>query len=715
MSAARSKTLSLWFSERTLFRVPRGVIRYVVALGWMAIAFAIRYALTPLVGGYMPFVLFLPAAMLATWQGRWRPGLIALVGGLLLGDFFFLSPAGGALSFHHTELIMLLLYFAAGLTGIMVVEALHRRSERLGVSEASQQGLKEKMTERKQAEAALQESETRLRQLAENIHEVFWLVTPNWEEILYISPAYEEIWGRPCVSLYHSPQSWLEAVVEEDRPAVRATVERGMADASMLPPMEYRITRPDGTLRWIRDRAWPVRDARGNVVRIAGIAEDITERKEATERVARQVQRMELLSEVAAELLCVEDPAQAIEKLFQKLASHGQLDVYFNYLVTGKEDTLELRSYAGISREVAQTMHKTRFGQPVCGLVARERKPVVAAPVQECSGSTGAMMRRLGLRAFACHPLLANGRLLGTLCFGSRTRQAFSEEELEFFRSFCNYVAMGSDRLRLLKETRQRAAELQGAQAQLRAHAKELERRVAERTERLRGSLKSLEGVLYHVAHDLRAPLRAMHSFTELLLQNYAPQLDAVGEDYARRIAQASDKMDTLIRDLLDYGRLAHQNIECTAVDLTALLDQLLAELNPEARNKHAQILLDRPLPVVWGDEKILEQVLANLLVNALKFVAPGNVPHIHLWAETNGQTVRLNVQDEGIGIAPEHQERIFGIFERLHDNEIYPGTGIGLAIAKKGMERLGGRIGVDSQPGRGSCFWLELKPSFIS
>lgn len=262
-------------------------------------------------------------------------------------------------------------------------------------------------------------------------------------------------------------------------------------------------------------------------------------------------------------------------------------------------------------------------------------------------------------------------------------------------------------------EERLRASEerLRLALEQLSRSNEELEQRIKERTISLKESIQSLEGLLYHVAHDLRGPLRAMHSFTDLLMEDYAAYLDSRGKDYGRRIAEASGRMDQLIRDLLSYGSLGHQNVFWAAIDLSTLLERLLDGMELEIKNRRAEIQVGKHLPKVWGDVRILEQVLTNLLTNALKFVSPGVSPHIHIEAKVTGGTVQLTIQDNGIGIKPEYRERIFKVFERLQGSEdVYPGTGIGLAIVKKGMERLHGRVGVESKPGCGSEFWLELK-----
>ncbi|MDB6066651.1 MAG: multi-sensor signal transduction histidine kinase [Pedosphaera sp.] len=439
-----------------------------------------------------------------------------------------------------------------------------------------------------------------------------------------------------------------------------------------------------------------LRNERGEITSYLSILRDITERRRTEQAIARHGQRLELLSQTAAHLLLGDDPPAAIQTIFQALKEQVQVDVYFNFLVNESGDGLWLHSFAGIPSEVGRDISHLEFGQAICGTVAANRQPLVCKNIQQSEAPVVQMVKDFGIRAYACNPLLVDGRLLGTLSFGSRTKEAFLDEELELFQTLSRYIALALDRWRLLRETRERADEL--------------ERRVAERTAQLQESLSSLEGVLYHVAHDLRAPLRAMHSFTELLLENFAPNLDATGEQYAQIISKAAKKMDVLIRDLLDFGRLGHQQVALKAVDLTARVYSLLAGLDRNSNVRKVEIQVEQPLPKVWGNSQIIDQVLENLLSNSLKFVEPGTIPHIRLWAETHDQTVRLYLQDNGIGIAPEHRERIFGVFERLHSDAAYPGTGIGLAIVKKGMERLHGRVGVESKPGEGSRFWLEFK-----
>jgi signal transduction histidine kinase len=263
--------------------------------------------------------------------------------------------------------------------------------------------------------------------------------------------------------------------------------------------------------------------------------------------------------------------------------------------------------------------------------------------------------------------------------------------------------------LRARSETQAALREATAAREDLRRHAADLETRVAERTAALQEVNAELESFSYSVSHDLRAPLRAMQGFAAALLEDQADRLDATGRDHARRIVAAGARMDAAIQDLLAYSRLAHAELRLESVDVEALVEELVAHMETEIRGRNARVAVHRPLPRVRAHRSTLRQVVTNLVANALKFVPPGAPPKVEVRGEERDGRVRLWIEDNGIGIPAEHHERIFRVFERLHGVETYPGTGIGLATVRRAMERMGGRAGVESAPGRGSRFWIEL------
>jgi signal transduction histidine kinase len=238
----------------------------------------------------------------------------------------------------------------------------------------------------------------------------------------------------------------------------------------------------------------------------------------------------------------------------------------------------------------------------------------------------------------------------------------------------------------------------------------EQQRELEARTTRLEETVRSLEGVCYHLVHDLRAPLRAMQGFSGLLLDQYRTALDPRGQDFARRIADAATRMDSLISDLLEFGTLGHVPLPLGSISLANVIQSTLAEFSQEITARGARIDVSQPLPNVQANAMALQKVVHHLLSNALKFVETGVSPVIRISCEERPGWVRLVVRDNGIGIAPEFQGRIFSIFERLQKpGEEYPGTGIGLAIVSKAIERMGGHFGVESEINHGSTFWIEL------
>ncbi|MEO6035945.1 MAG: PAS domain S-box protein [Verrucomicrobiota bacterium] len=235
-----------------------------------------------------------------------------------------------------------------------------------------------------------------------------------------------------------------------------------------------------------------------------------------------------------------------------------------------------------------------------------------------------------------------------------------------------------------------------------------LEKTVNDRTASLRETIEQLEEFSYSVSHDLRAPLRAMQGYANAVLTDYGDKIAAEGKDYLQRISKAGMRMDQLISDTLTYSKVARASMPRNTVSLDKLIPEMIQHY-PQMHAAQAKITVENPLLPVLGNETWLTQAISNLLSNAVKFAAEGTKPEIRIRTEGRDGQVRLWVEDNGIGIKPEHQSRLFGMFERLNPSNQYEGTGIGLAIVRKSIERMDGTVGLASDGKTGSQFWIQL------
>ena len=251
---------------------------------------------------------------------------------------------------------------------------------------------------------------------------------------------------------------------------------------------------------------------------------------------------------------------------------------------------------------------------------------------------------------------------------------------------------------------------LLNAKHEIERHADRLEQVVADRTSELRATISELEGFSYSVSHDMRAPLRAMQSYSQYLIDEYGGKLDEKGVNYLQQIMRSAVRLDRLIQDVLSYTRILHSPLPMESVDLDRLVRDII-ETYPNGQPLKPQILVKGHLPEVLGNEALLTQCVSNLLSNGAKFVSPGITPLIEVSAEALEESkIRVWFKDNGIGISPENHERIFRLFERIHPTAEYEGTGIGLTIVRKAIERIGAEVGFESELGQGARFWLQFK-----
>ncbi len=237
----------------------------------------------------------------------------------------------------------------------------------------------------------------------------------------------------------------------------------------------------------------------------------------------------------------------------------------------------------------------------------------------------------------------------------------------------------------------------------------ELERRVIERTASLRDAINQMEQFSYTVSHDLRAPLRAMQGYSNALIEDFAMEMGDEARSYLQRIADNAARLEKMISDILTFIRVSRESPLLTRVSLLKLMQDVIDHY-PGLKSPQAEIEVDVDASHdVLAHESGLMQALSNLLGNAVKFMEVGVIPEIRIRSEVRDLDIRLWVEDNGIGISPEYQHRLFGMFERVLPDAQYEGTGVGLAITRKVIERMGGQAGMESDGHSGSKFWIQL------
>lgn len=432
------------------------------------------------------------------------------------------------------------------------------------------------------------------------------------------------------------------------------------------------------------------------VGRLAGIFDEMAEGLQASQAGLRaQQEHLGRLHEVTRAALAAPDLQTMLQTLADRLVEVIGADACHVTLWDQTRQQPVLRAATGLDIHAVPWVQVEPGEATITGSALAAGRTIVVEDLLDTPYLSHRIAAAISFRSALGVPLFAGGEKLGALLMYFNDRHRFTPDEIARAEQAGGVMALALERARMLE--------------QVRTQASELESRVAERTAELEEANAELESFGYSVAHDLRAPLRAMQGFGQALREDYAGRLDDEGQDYLRRIEASAEELDRLIRDLLDYSRLGRLEMRLLPVNLGEVVGEALDVLEEEIREREAVVRVENSLPVVTGHRVVLMQAVGNLISNALKFVPAGTPPLVRVAAEPRDGWVRLWVEDNGIGIAPEHQERIFQVFERLHGPESYPGTGIGLAIVRRGVKRMGGRVGVESARGQGSRFWIEL------
>jgi signal transduction histidine kinase/CheY-like chemotaxis protein len=397
------------------------------------------------------------------------------------------------------------------------------------------------------------------------------------------------------------------------------------------------------------------------------------------EELVKRTGRLRLLWETASVLLTSEEPAAMLRGLFGKIAAHLGLDVYFNYMIDESGDGLRLESSAGIPEEMVRLMGRLAFGQAICGTVAESGEAMVIPDITTCDDPRLANLKRMGVRFFACNPLRAEGRVLGTLSFGSRLRDRFDDDELDFFRTITHYVTVAYERLRFVRE--------------------------------LRDADRKKDDFIALLAHELRNPLAPLRNGLQVLRLS---EEGSVRDRSQQMMERQLSHMVRLIDDLMDVSRISRNKMELrrAPVELADVVSSAVETVRGSIEKARHELIVSLPGRPVRLDADLtrLAQVFSNLLTNSAKYTPAGG--KIWLTAATRGGAVEVTVRDTGIGIPAEALPRIFDMFSQVDRSmeRAAGGLGIGLALVKGLVEMHDGTVTAASAgPGRGSTFTISL------
>lgn len=528
------------------------------------------------------------------------------------------------------------------------------------------------------------------RLLVENARDYAMLTTDCQNRITSWNPGAERLmlWTEPAVLGKDAALIF----IPEDREKQEPEKELATARVHGMAANERWHLRKDGTRFWGSGVMHALYDPSGELVGYGKVMRDRSSDRVAQEEHGRFLERMRMLAEISSDFLFQEQPQQYIEQVYSRLAAHLGLDVYLHYHTAATGRGLYLAGSHGIPEEVARQIAYLDFGEAICGKVAEDRERIVAEYLQESLEPHTVLVRSLGIRAYACHPLIAGEELIGTLSFGTSRRDTFEPGEEELIRTVCEQVAVALERSRLLTALRDRAEALTEAD-------------------------QRKDEFLAMLAHELRNPLAGIVNAVHVLEET--DQQPSPRQRLREIVSRQAGNLTRMVDDLLDVSRITHGKIELRRepLDLASVIQQAVETVRSLIETRGHTLTTQLPIEplCVQADRTRLEQVFANLLNNAAKYTEPGG----QLWLEAvkEGSTAVVRVRDTGVGISPDLLPHVFELFTQANrtSERAEGGLGIGLTLVRRLVEMHEGAIEAHSRGlGHGSEFVVRL-PLVIS
>ncbi|MEW6496469.1 MAG: PAS domain S-box protein [Cyanobacteriota bacterium] len=655
-------------------------------------------------------------------------------------------------------------------------------------------GMSVDISDRKHLEDELRQSEERFRKMAETIQDVFWISEPQSYRLIYVSPAYEQIWGRTCESLKANFRQWIDAIHPEDRERVQKAFCEQVLEGEY--DEEYRIVRPDGTIRWIHDRGFPIREELGEVYRFAGIAEDITERQQVIEALRESEERFRQMADIAPVLiwmsgvdkLCnyfnkpwLDFTGRTMEQELGNGWAQGVhpddfqrcIDTYTTAFDARENFKMEyrLQRFDGEYRWVLDTgiprfTPDGHFLGYIGSCIDISDRKGAEEEIFKLNQSLNRRIKELetlldvipigiGIGEDAqCRHIRINPALARQLRISPDVNASLSAPEGERPSNFKVYrqgrelsvdelpmqyaAAHGVEVMNLevdiiydngdstqLLEYAAPLFDEQGqprgcvgvfldisdrkkTEAEIRQLNESLEQRVKERTAQLEAANQELESFSYSVSHDLRAPLRHINGFADLLQKQAANTLDETSQRYLNIITQTARLAGNLIDDLLAFSRMGRTEMRYTVLDMNQMVQQVQRELEQETQGRAIHWQLEE-LPQVEADPAMVRLVLYNLMENAVKYTGYCDQAEITIGSTNSDREVIFFVRDNGVGFDMRYVHKLFGVFQRLHSSQEFDGTGIGLANVQRIIHRHGGRTWAEGRVNYGATFYFSL------